>query len=199
MSTVTPDHAKELFVRLRDASDSKRRAKHEAEVLAKEEIERAKTEQKQKQLVQQGIKASMKCSATRLADKAIAEFFYANAIPFSVAESDPTSLYHKMVSCIQSAPMGYVPPNYKKIAGALLDECYDDMWHTIKQRDPDGALISKFGATYVSDGWDSVDKLPLVNSAFISANDGGVYWRSVDTSGKTKTAEYLASLTLLGI
>ena len=57
----------------------------------------------------------------------------------------------------------------------------------------------RYGSCYVSDGWDSCDNLPLINSAFITANDGGVYWRSVDTSGKEKNAEYCAALMIADI
>lgn len=62
-----------------------------------------------------------------------------------------------------------------------------------------GSLSQKFGVTYTSDGWDSCDKLPLINSAYILANDGGVFVRSVDTSGHTKSADYCASLMICDI
>ena len=54
----------------------------------------------------------------------------------------------------------------------------------------------KFGAAYVTDGWDSCDNLSLINSAFISNNNGGIFWRSVDTSGKVKNADYIAALMI---
>ena len=69
----------------------------------------------------------------------------------------------------------------------------------MRARDPEGTLKEKCGSCYVSDGWDSCDNLPLINSAFITANDGGMYWRSVDTSGKTKSAEYCAMLMIMDI
>ena len=81
----------------------------------------------------------------------------------------------------------------------MLDVCYDNMWQQMEARDPSGTLKHKFGSTYVSDGWDSCDHLPLINSAFISNNDGGMYWRSVDTSGKYKSAEYCALLMIQDI
>ena len=73
------------------------------------------------------------------------------------------------------------------------------MCTNLKARDPHGQLAEKFGAAYVSDGWESCDHLPLINSAFITANDGGMYWRSVDTSGKTKDGAYTASLMVADI
>lgn len=70
------------------------------------------------------------------------------------------------------------------------------MLASLKARDPDGAQATKFGITYVSDGWEDVSRCPLVNSAYIIANDGGTYLRSVDTSGKTKDSKYLADLMI---
>ena len=49
------------------------------------------------------------------------------------------------------------------------------------------------------EGWDSIDHLPLINSAFITANDGGIYWRSTDTSGHEKNVEYCAALMISDI
>ena len=104
-----------------------------------------------------------------------------------------------MVRAIQAAPSGYIPPNDKKLSNELLDEAYGAMWQEMQRRDPNGTLKHKFGSCYVSDGWDSCDALPLINSAFITANDGGMFWRSVDTSGHTKSAEYCALLMIQDI
>lgn len=152
---------------------------------------------KQAKLRQEGLKASFKNAEVTLANKAIAKFFYENGISFSAATSEPTSSYQQMIRAIQQAPSSFVPPTKKTLAGPLLDECYDDMLQNLKARDPEGKLALKFGAAYVSDGWDSVTNRPLINSAFISNNDGGMFWRSVDTSGKVKSAEYTASLMIL--
>lgn len=195
---LLPTEAKSLFEALRRRSDSKRKAKQDAVHLAQQERQAAIDEHMNKlqKLRQRGIKSAFALSASAEADRLIAKFLYANALPFTVADSDPSSLYQQMIKAIKETPDSYVPPNAKKIAGPLLDECYENMWSEMKARDPDGVLRSKFGAAYVSDGWDSIDKKPLVNSAFICGNDGGVYWRSVDTSGKTKNAEYLAALMI---
>ena len=120
------------------------------------------------------------------ADQAIANWFYANGMSFVAASHEQESYYREMVKKIQAAPVGYIPPNRFKLAGPLLDECYKDMWKRIEQRDPNCSRAMRYGSCYVSDGWDSVDNLPLINSAFITGNDGGIYWRSVDTSGKEK-------------
>jgi hypothetical protein len=198
---LCPRLVRDEFVKLCEKVEGKRAEKRDAALMAAEEAQLAKQEHEQRQVVlkQQCIKAGIKGAEVAAADLAIANFFYANAIPFSAASTETDSLFRTMVRAIQAAPTGYVPPNAKKLAGPLLDESYNDLWARLRARDPDGKLKSKFGATYVSDGWDSCDNLPLINSAFISANDGGTYWRSVDTSGKTKSAEYCAMLMILDI
>ena len=179
----------------------RKKLQHEALERQQEEaaIAAAQHDQKQKELKQQGIKAGLKTSQVDATDKAIAKFFYAAGISFSAADNSLTSYYRSMVLAIKSAPLDYVPPDSKKIGGPLLDVCYEEMWREIRSRDKDGRIAAKFGATYVSDGWDSIDHLPLINSAFVTSSDGGVYWRSVDTSGYEKNAEYCASLMIADI
>lgn len=105
-----------------------------------------------------------------------------------------------MIDAIKDVPSLYMPPDPRKLSTVLLDECHAEMWETIQARGPTRSLEERFGSTYVSDGWDSIDHLPLINSAFVTTNDGGVYWRSVvgsvDTSGHEKTAEYCAALMI---
>merc|ERR1719262_1665519 len=104
-----------------------------------------------------------------------------------------------MVKAIRKTPETYVPPGPSKLGGSLLEQCYKRMQEKIQARDADGERRRRFGLTYAQDGWDSVDKLPLINSAYITENDGGVYLRSVDTSGVTKDAQYIASLMIVDI
>lgn len=145
-----------------------------------------------------GIKQGLQAAEAAAADRAIAEFFYANGISFKPADPSPDSYYKRMVKAIQAAPTGYVPPNFNKLAGPLLDTCHLAMEKEIRARDADGSKAAKFGVTYAQDGWDSVDHLPLINSAYITAGEG-VYMKSVDTSGKTKNAEYVAALMIADI
>lgn len=198
---LMPASVKKAFKDLRDSTESKRAAKREREAVIDTEIQLAAQEQKARNqlLKQQCIRAGFKECSIAAADKAIAKFFYGNAIPFNAASQQSNSLYRRMISAIQAAPSGYVPPNSSKLSNQLLDECHDDMWKEISARDPDNTLATKFGSTYVADGWDSCDNLPLINSAFITANDGGVFWRSVDTSGHTKDADYCAALMIQDI
>lgn len=121
------------------------------------------------------MKAGFKQAATVLADEAVAKFFYATGVPFAAASSEAASYFREMVTAIQAAPSGYVPPGPHKLAGPLLESCYKHVHQEINARDAEGSLVAKYGSTYVSDGWDSVNHLPLVNSAFITGNDGGRY------------------------
>ena len=198
---LCPGAIRDGFKVLREGTTSKAAGKRAAVTLAKDEAEiyQQRHQQAQSLLKQQGILAGLKTGQVAAADLAIANFFYAHAIPFSAASKEPTSLYRTMIQAIQQAPASYIPPNCDKLAGPLLDESYNAMWHQMRERDPDGTLKDKFGSCYVSDGWDSCDNLPLINSAFITANDGGMYWRSVDTSGQTKSAEYCARLMIQDI
>ena len=198
---MVPRAVKEAFGKLREETESKRSEKRELVVMATEEAALAKQEHETQQMVlkQQCIRAGIKSASTAAADLAIANFFYANAISFSAAHAEQDSLYRNMVRAIQAAPAGYIPPNDNKLSNELIDAGWDAMWHEMKARDPDGMIKNKFGSCYVSDGWDSCDNLPLINSAFITGNDGGMFWRSVDTSGQTKSAEYCALLMIQDI
>ena len=197
--SLVPAVVQEGFRAMASSRHGKRKAK-DAQMAFNEKqaamnLEQVKAEQHKKR--QQGIKAGFKMAECLIADEAIAKFFYANGIPFEVARaSGGDSLYRDMVRAIQATPAGYIPPNNNKIAGPLLDSTYEHMWADINLRDADGDLAKRFGSTYVSDGWESTNHTPLINSAFITAANGGVYWRSVDTSGKIKDADYTASLMI---
>ena len=195
---LMPADIKKGFKSLQQLAGDKSEGKRVAECMAAEDAAKfgKKHAAERDVLRQAGIKASLQGAENAWADKCIAEFFYANAIPFSVADTASGGLYRRMVAAIKATPPGYKPPNYNKIGNRLLDDCYDDMWKTIKDRDPDGSLTFKYGSTYVTDGWDSCDNHSLINSAFITNNNGGLFWRSVDTSGEVKCAEYTAALMI---
>ena len=171
---LVPTEITRAFKKLQQVSGNKGEGKRVAENIAFEEAEKFAKKHAAEQAVmkQTGIKASLQGAENAWADKCIAEFFYANAIPFSVADTASGGLYRRMVAAIKATPPGYKPPNYNKIGNRLLDDCYDDMWKTIKDLDPDGSLTYKYGSTYVTDGWDSCDNHSLINSAFITNNDG---------------------------
>ena len=56
-----------------------------------------------------------------LADKAIANFFFANGLNFAAADHATASYYREMVVAIQNTPSGYVPPSRHALANRLLE------------------------------------------------------------------------------
>lgn len=138
----------------------------------------------------------MRVASKHVADRAIANFFYANGLPFGNANCEVDSCYKQMVQAIIEAGPSYVPPSAHAIGGRLIADCHGQLLCSLKARDPIGSNAARFCETYVSDGWEDVHRCPLVNSAYITANDGGTYLRSVDTTGKTKDAKYLAALMI---
>ena len=157
---LIPAEVQHDFQRIKQESHSKSCGKRQAEKAAEEEAEvwTKKHQAQQAVLKQTGIKASMQGANTAWADKCIADFFYANAIPFSAADCAPGGLFRRMVSAIKATPPAYKPPNYKKLGNELLDIYYEGMWQSIRERDPDGSMALKYGTAYVCDGWDSCDK-----------------------------------------
>jgi hypothetical protein len=79
---------KKAFKVLRDESSAKTAGKREAQLLQKEEAQIAAQQHnaEQAKLKQMCIRAGIHNSEVDAADKAIANFFYANAIPFSAAD-----------------------------------------------------------------------------------------------------------------
>ena len=195
---LCPGMIRDACIMLQGGTHAKRKLKveHEAIVRVESEAQLHATKVQKHQLRQQGIKAGFQTAEVSVADEAIAKFFYANALSFGAADTSTDSYYREMVRAIQQAPSSYVPPNKRKIATRLLQSTYDATCKDIKNRDPYGLIARKYGRAYCSDGWDSCDNLPLINSAAITANDGGQYLRSVDTSGRTKSAEYCAALMI---
>lgn len=170
-----PPAVKDFCVGLRAKVVVKRERKEEhTQLVVQEQDSALRLLKAQKtELRQQSIKAGFKSVESTFADRAIAKFFYANGINFAAADCRTDSYYREMVRAIQLAPASYVPPNPIALAGPLLPEAHNKMADDIEARDKDGDLSRKFGVTYTSDGWDSCDNLPLINSAFILANDGG--------------------------
>jgi hypothetical protein len=195
---LCPARVKEPLQALRAETTGKRKAKEEQQMFiehaAAEELKNNKLAKALQR--QQSLGQSFGAAESDLADQAIAKFFYANGLSFAAADPAAGSYYRNMVDAIKSVRPSYVPPGRQKIAGSLLESVHTRMEADIQKRDASGQLMERFGLTYTSDGWEDCNSTPLINSAYILANDGGVYLRSVDTSGMTKSGEYTANLML---
>ena len=185
--------------KLLQGTNGKRKLKQEAASVADDEVamKLAKIKKEKEQMKQMSIKSGFRAADSEAADRAVANFFYATVVSFNVAsDTAPGSLYHQMFKAVANAPKTWKPPCRKKLAGPLLETCHDQMERDVADRDPGGVLAERFGIAVTSDGWDSTDHLPLINSAYITSNNGGVYLRSVDTSGHIKDGEYCAKLMI---
>ena len=133
-----------------------------------------------------GLYASQQ-GGKEVADKAIARFFYANAIAFNAAES---RYFKEAVKAIAACGPSYVPPGRKPLGGTLLDKELADVQAKTSQLMKNCASQ---GVTLVSDGWTSVTNRPIINFLVVSS-EGATFLSSVDTSGNDKSADYIADL-----
>lgn len=147
---LCPARVKQPFKDLRAQVHAKRKLKEEQQALHQEEAadHLRKAKEAKLALVQQGIRGSFKSAEALVADEAIAQWFYANGIPFHAADSAADSLYKDMVRAIKAAPVGYVPPNRWSLAGPLIDTVHSEIQREIAQDDPEGKMKEKFGVTY---------------------------------------------------
>lgn len=199
---LCPKEVKEVGKAMRLMTACKRSAKdaqlkmQQQEAIVQEEMMKVQKVHEQ----QTGIREGFRSAECTLADKAVAQFFYANGISFTAAgDSEVDNQFRNMCDAIRRTPPSWIPPGRKKLSGPLIDSCYNDMTYQIDSRDAQGIFADKFGYSYTQDGWDSVHNLPLINSAYFCAGMGGVYLRSVDTSGKSKDAAYIANLMIADI
>ena len=195
---LSPKAVQQSFSNMRSVTSKKRKVKEEHTRLVNEQAAEALQEAKLAKALQRQttLGQSLGAAASDVADHAMARFFYANGLSFAAADTSPGSYYRTMVDAIRGTKPSYVPPNRNKIAGQLLESCHAHMEADIKKRDESGHLSERFGVTYTSDGWEDCNSTSLINSAYILANDGGVYLRSVDTSGMTKSGEYTGNLMI---
>lgn len=87
---TAPKEVKKAFEELESRKAVKRKIKEQQleSALQEEELKKQKVVNN---LVQQGIKQSVKVACAQQADRAIANFFYANALPFQAASSEVDS------------------------------------------------------------------------------------------------------------
>ncbi|KAL1525074.1 hypothetical protein AB1Y20_019947 [Prymnesium parvum] len=119
-----PKEVKVKFQELKNKVEHKRKLATAQIVSAKEEMERDQrlNVEKKQMLMQLSLPAATKVAAKEAADKAIARFFYANGLPFFAASHEADSYYREMISAVQKAGAGYLPPGAKAIGGKLIDD-----------------------------------------------------------------------------
>lgn len=116
-------------------------------------------------------------------DKQIARYIFATNTPFRNVEHPQ---FLKLVSDLRA---GYNPPNRKEIGGPLLESIYEEEYLKFQEVLKDQSVCLGF------DGWSNVHNEPII-CITVTCKDGEVYLvETVDTSGHSHTAEYLAKVT----
>lgn len=89
--------------------------------------------------------------------KAIALFFYNNAIPFNVARSDE---YLKMFELVAKHGIGFKPPSYDEIRNKYLNYFYGEIGKDLAAH---RAVWEKCGCTIMTDGWTDRRRRTILN------------------------------------
>ena len=121
-------------------------------------------------------------------DKLWARFFYEANVPFAIARN---GAFKEAVMKTAAFGKPYVPPSYHDVRTRLLVQAKTDLEADLNNRTAE--TVRKFGGTLALDGWTSVSSRPLCNAMLVSPA-GELFLGSVDTTGKEKTAEYMASI-----
>jgi hypothetical protein len=119
-------------------------------------------------------------------DRKVAQFFYANGIPFNVARNP---FWKEAVEAIASAGKRYTPPASEQLRTNLLEKEVEAL-----RLDMDKLLranLSKTGSTINSDGWSNTTNRPLLNVLLITPGLE-FFVEAIDTSGERKSGEYIA-------
>ncbi|MCO5602954.1 hypothetical protein L7F22_057095 [Adiantum nelumboides] len=160
--------------------------------LTKEDHESAAKKQKssndsfyKKRATQPSVEGMFKNASREEADEATARCFYACGLPFVLARSP---YFQDMVSAIASFGKRYKAPNYKKIRTTFLEK---EKAKICGQLSGTKSNWEQFGCSIASDGWTDTAKRPLINF-MVSSAGGVVFKKSIDTSGSSKTGEFIA-------
>lgn len=110
-------------------------------------------------------------------DKTLAEFLFANNLPFSLSE-DETFL--KLIKALRPS---YAPPSRFEIGSSLLDQIYNEKTTEMKH------VLSGKKVTIMQDGWTSIQNDPVLVHA---ASDGRrtVFLNASSAEDNVKTSEY---------
>jgi hypothetical protein len=121
------------------------------------------------------------------ADKALARLFYANGLPFAIADS---KYFKEAMSAVCHAGPNYKPPNREAISGNMLKSEVNNIDLKLAGYKQENTLT---GVTLVSDGWTNVQNRPIINFLIVSG-DGAMFVDATDTSGAVKDAKYIADI-----
>ncbi|KAL0227493.1 hypothetical protein RCL1_003637 [Eukaryota sp. TZLM3-RCL] len=123
------------------------------------------------------------------ADLALANWFYGQGISFNNADSE---LFQSAIAAVIKAGPSYKPPSAYQLSTTLLDKAVDKIDSQLVPFKEELGLVP---GTLVSDGWKNTNKVPLLN-VLIATEHGSCFVDNVDSSGKSKTADYVAEVII---
>lgn len=134
--------------------------------------------------VQATIPGCYKPEHGKLADAALARMCYACGLSFNLFRYP---LFKEAIAAVVAAGKGYLPPSSESVRDRLLKAEVEKV-----DKDLEGLRVeySVYGCTICSDGWSSVTRRPLLNVLAV-APKGSEFLCSIDTTGKTKSGEYI--------
>ena len=135
---------------------------------------------------QQDMNEAYQIAKRRELDMLWASFFYEANVAFNVVRHPA---FIKAVSSTASAGFDYTPPSYHAMRTTHIKARRKEIKAKIDERTK--TSIDLYGATICSDGWDNVNRRPLMNVMLVCPA-GDAFLGSVDTSGNKKTGAYIA-------
>ena len=130
-------------------------------------------------------------------DRAIADFWYGDIIPFNVAASPR---WIKLVKALKSAPHDYVAPTPWRLRYPILDARHTELQQAVAF---EADYLKGVGVTFTSDGWEDVESAHMINFLYVSPR-GSVFVGTEDGSdlpsldAKTTADLMIAKLRLVG-
>ena len=118
----------------------------------------------------------------KLLDLQFARTFYANNIPFNVADNDQMK---KLITMLKGG--SYKPPNRRDLGGYLLDEVNEECEKSLATE------LEGKNVTIIQDGWSDVHNQPIIATC-LHTGTKAFFIRSVDTGSEKKTAEYCSAI-----
>ncbi|MCO5547010.1 hypothetical protein L7F22_000450 [Adiantum nelumboides] len=139
---------------------------------------------KKRKVPQGGLASSFGLQARKQANQALHRFFYAEDVPTWKVRSP---YFLQMVKAIGQASPSYVPLSYHALRTTELNEevkCVKTEIMGVREK------WKRYGCSIVCDGWSDTRRRPIINFLACSIH-GSVFLKVVDTSGETKTLEFI--------
>ena len=137
-------------------------------------------------LRQQDMSEVLQIAKRKELDMLWSSFFYEANVAFNVAKHPA---FIKAVSTTAAAGFNYSPPSYDAMRTTHIKEKKKLIKAKIDERTKTSTEL--YGATICSDGWDNVNRRPLMNVMLVCPA-GDVFLGSVDTTGEKKSMGYIA-------